>query len=70
MAYVANHTTAVSKGFGLSGFFSNAAERFSQYRVYRNTVNELNCLSDRELSDLGLNRSMIRRIALEACGKV
>lgn len=70
MAYVANHTTVVSKGLGLSALFSKMAARFNQHRVYRTTVTELGALSNRELADLGLNRSMIRRIALEACGEV
>lgn len=40
--------------------------KYAQYRVYRETLNELNALSGRELADLGLNRSMLKRIALEA----
>ncbi|GHE02762.1 hypothetical protein U879_18155 [Defluviimonas sp. 20V17] len=39
-------------------------------RIYRTTLNELSALSDRDLADLGLHRSMIRRIALEAANKV
>lgn len=34
--------------------------------LYRQTVRELNALSDRELADLGINRAMIRGIAHEA----
>ncbi|CUH52234.1 DUF1127 domain-containing protein [Shimia marina] len=67
MAYVANHAeTAVSKASGLSVFFANVAERVRKHRVYRETVSELSALSNRELADLGLHRSMIRRLALEA----
>lgn len=36
---------------------------FRRYRQYRQTVAELNKLSDRELSDIGLLRSDIRGIA-------
>ena len=43
-----------------------ARARFAQYRVYRKTLSELGELSNRELADLGLNRSMLKRIALEA----
>ena len=35
-------------------------------RIYRQTVRELSALSTRELNDLGINRSMISRIAMEA----
>ncbi|MGR3712302.1 MAG: DUF1127 domain-containing protein [Shimia sp.] len=67
MAYVANNTdVATAQTRGLSVLFSNLAERARQYRTYRQTVNELNELSDRELADLGLHRSMIRRLAIEA----
>ena len=40
----------------------NAAKR----AVYRQTVKELDALSNRELADLGLSRSSIRSIAIEA----
>ena len=43
-----------------------ARENWGKWRVYRKTVNELSALSDRDLNDLGLSRSMIRGIALEA----
>ena len=39
---------------------------YAKWRVYRRTLNELYTLSDRDLSDLGLSRSAIRGIALEA----
>ena len=37
-----------------------------QRRNFRQTVNELNSLSDRELNDLGLCRSMINDVARSA----
>lgn len=40
--------------------------RFARYRVYTNTLNELRTLSGRELDDLGLHRSMLKRVAFEA----
>jgi uncharacterized protein YjiS (DUF1127 family) len=40
--------------------------KFSNYRMYRKTVNELSALSSRELADLGLNRSMLKRVAYQA----
>ncbi len=42
------------------------ALRFQQYRVFRQTVRELSELNDRELSELGLSRAMVRSIAREA----
>ncbi len=43
-----------------------AKERFARHRLFRQTVNELSDLSDRELDDLGLHRSMIRGAAYRA----
>lgn len=40
--------------------------RFQSYRVYRHTLSELSALSDRELADLGLHRSMLKRVAYQA----
>ncbi|NRA98639.1 MAG: DUF1127 domain-containing protein [Rhodobacteraceae bacterium] len=42
------------------------AERWARYTVYRDTLRELQSLSDRDLADLGLHRSLIRRTAYEA----
>jgi uncharacterized protein YjiS (DUF1127 family) len=43
-----------------------AALRRAQRRVYRKTLDELSALSNRDLADLGLARSELRRIAWEA----
>ena len=43
---------------------------FEKRRMYRRTIQELSSLSTRELSDLGIHRSMIRQIALEATDEV
>ncbi len=40
--------------------------RFRRWRRYRETVRELQGLSGRELSDLGINRGDIGRLAREA----
>lgn len=37
-----------------------------QREVYLKTLRELNALSDRDLTDLGMNRAMMRDIAHEA----
>lgn len=42
------------------------ALRIKRNRVYRQTFNELSNLSHRELADLGLDRSELRRVAQES----
>jgi uncharacterized protein YjiS (DUF1127 family) len=39
---------------------------FKNWRTFRNTVSELNTLSQRELDDLGIARANIREIARKA----
>lgn len=51
---------------GVAAMIEGLRARFAQYRVYRATLNELRELSNRELADLGLSRSMLKGIALEA----
>lgn len=57
-------------GFSLGQRFAalraELAEKVAKRKVYRTTLNELRDLSDRDLADLGLSRSMIKGIALEA----
>ncbi len=67
MAYAA-HSKSIDLSFGtrLREIREQATEAFKAYRIYRKTVAELNELGPRELNDLGLNQSMIRRVALEA----
>ncbi|NVO54564.1 DUF1127 domain-containing protein [Rhodobacteraceae bacterium B1Z28] len=65
---VATNSSALKSAHagGLSTLIEAAKARFDRYRMYRQTVNELSTLSNRELADLGLHRSMIRRVALQA----
>ncbi len=46
--------------------FETIKKSMRQRRMYRKTVNELSSLSNRELSDLGLCRSMISDVARTA----
>lgn len=46
----------------ITDYRANAARR----KIYRETLRELNALSARDLADLGLNRSEIRRVAYQA----
>lgn len=67
MAYT---NTSAAGGLTLSDRIANAVksikEGLHRRRVYNQTVSELRALSTRELNDLGIPRSMITRIALEA----
>jgi uncharacterized protein YjiS (DUF1127 family) len=69
MAY-ATHTNPTVQGFfgwqWLSDIRADLAQRLAQHRLYSQTRRELSLLSDRELSDLGINRSDIHAISLEA----
>ncbi|RPE71936.1 uncharacterized protein DUF1127 [Pacificibacter maritimus] len=67
MAYV-NTAAPASLGFAarLTAVKASLAQRIADYRVYRETMVELEALSDRDLNDLGIGRSGIRSIALEA----
>ena len=66
MAYATNATTTTAAAGGLRDRLSAIRAAWSQWRVYRRTLDELSELSDRELSDLGVARGSIRAIALEA----
>lgn len=44
----------------------NIVREYQNWRRYRNTVNELNRLSTRELNDLGISRSDIPFVARKA----
>lgn len=46
--------------------WANFKEARTKRAVYRQTFNELAGLSDRELADLGIARSSIRRLAYES----
>ncbi len=67
MAYATN-----TRAFGatLSQRISEAraalADRYAKYSTYKATLNELAALTDRDLTDLGISRSMIQSIATQA----
>ncbi len=50
----------------LATTINEISARWSAYRVYRRTLDELRSLSDRDLNDLGLSRFNIREVAREA----
>ncbi len=49
-----------------SGLMAQFTDRLERRRVYNKTYSELAQLSTRELTDLGICRSMISRLAHEA----
>lgn len=55
---------------GLRGRLLAAMQRMQENRarraVYNQTLRELNSLTERDLNDLGISRSMITRVAHEA----
>lgn len=72
-AYIAGHEIEVSAeraaGKGLErDKIMNIAQKLTTWRKYRETVNELGRMSDRELNDLGIGRADIRRVARSAVG--
>jgi uncharacterized protein YjiS (DUF1127 family) len=50
----------------ISTAFAAAAVRQASRRMYNTTLSELSALSNRDLADLGIARSEVRRIAWEA----
>ena len=67
MAYVnTDRRTGAALSGRLSATLDTVRERYARYRIYRRTLSELGELSERELNDLGLNRSMLRACAYEA----
>lgn len=67
MAYV---TSSRAASYGIADravqLIKSVREAFERRRTYRRTLAELRSLSNRDLADLGIHRSMITRVALEA----
>jgi uncharacterized protein YjiS (DUF1127 family) len=67
MAYITEaHPTSLNLFQRISEFRARVAAASAQRKLYTQTVNELSALSNRDLADLGLSRSMITGIALES----
>jgi len=70
MAYY-NHITTnddfISRILGSAANLLNTTiARYEKHRIYHRTLRELTVLSSRELADLGLHRTEVKRIAWEA----
>ena len=66
---MANTMTYELSNFGLGahgGLFGRIRKAVEDYRVYRQTLGELEQLNDRELRDLGLSRFAIRDVAYDS----
>ena len=68
MAYAHSHSTAHGAGFAarISRMISGLKDTARRSALYRQTRRELDGLSDRDLADLGIQRSMIATVAREA----
>lgn len=67
MAFITEtRTNGISLIQRLTNLRGNFTEARAQRKIYKTTVSELENLSGRELADLGLSRSSIKSIALEA----
>lgn len=67
MANVATHHADTAQDYGwLSGLTAGLRQRWADHQRYRVTLRELDSLSDRELSDLGLSRHSIADVARES----
>ena len=62
-----SHTDRASGGVSLGQTLSNLTvsltQRWSQFRTYHRTLNELSTLSDHELADIGIHRANIGAVA-------
>ncbi len=62
----ANRSTTLSYGDRIAALVASVKDTLRKRAVYRQTLRELQALTDRELTDLGIHRAMITHIALEA----
>ena len=53
----------VSIGQTLSNLTASLTQRWSRFRTYHRTLNELSMLSDHELADIGIHRANIGDVA-------
>ncbi|MFN6977039.1 MAG: DUF1127 domain-containing protein [Gemmobacter sp.] len=69
MAYATSSRSGLAER-SLRGLIASMSLMLRRRKMYLRTMRELNALSTRELTDLGLSRSMITRLALEAARAV
>lgn len=70
MVFITENRTAVAAlADRASALIANLSEYIATRKLYNTTYNELHALTNRELADLGIHRSSIRAIALDAANK-
>ncbi|CUH63735.1 hypothetical protein TL5118_00593 [Thalassovita autumnalis] len=66
---MANASILRTETFGIADRFAaliqDLQERRARRKLFRDTLNEMSALGDRELRDLGLSRSQLRSVAWE-----
>jgi len=65
MTHAITHDTTTLSG-GIGGWIARFRQSMADYRIFRQTLEELESLSDRELDDLGLSRAALRDVAHQA----
>ncbi|MGH1415897.1 MAG: DUF1127 domain-containing protein [Pelagimonas sp.] len=72
MAYATQISTDAQSGLAarFTDIMIDLRARMARRKVYKDTIRELQLLSNRDLADLGLNRSIIRRVAYQAAYEV
>ena len=72
MAYASNTQSAARNGLAtrFDALLIDIRARLARRRVFNQTLHELSQLSNRELADLGLSRTEIRRVAWQAAYEV
>ena len=60
------HVSHAGLGHLFHAIVVDVKDYMARRRVYKETLNELSALSGRDLADLGIGRSEIRALALEA----
>jgi uncharacterized protein YjiS (DUF1127 family) len=64
MANITTFDTTAARGG--NGLFAGVRKAIADYRLYRQTLVELQSLSNRELRDLGLSRFALRDVAYDS----
>ncbi|QGX98945.1 DUF1127 domain-containing protein [Roseovarius faecimaris] len=67
MTFVAQHNTGFAcLKLDIAAAIYAVMQRYDDYRAYRETLNQLRDLDDRQLADLGISRSEIAATAHKA----